>query len=108
MPPSSPSVNRRLWWNLSATWRSTRTASRVTSMPMPSPGNTRTLSSMKTNASVRRRYLGHLPSVLPTGVNKGDDFFVHQALLSVIGNGGKAKVDVVQFGLRQHEPQFLG
>src|SRR5450432_2077919 len=99
MPPSSPSVNCRLWWNLPATWRSTRTASRVTSTPMPSPGSTSTLRSMRTHESISRRHLGLL-----TGADQRHDFFVHQALLAVIGYRGEAKVEVVQFRPGKSEP----
>src|SRR4051812_19798346 len=94
MPPSSPSVSLTECLNLSATWRRTRTASRVTSVPMPSPGNT----SMFRFKVVRfLNYLGRLGHWLHGMLlNQGEDLFIHQALLAMIGKRRELGVNQIQ------------
>src|SRR5438128_12066631 len=77
MPPSSPSVSFSECFQTSATRRSTRTASRVTSVPMPSPGRTRIDRFMR---SVR----GHLLRLhLLHFLDQRDDLFVEQTFFAI-------------------------
>src|SRR3954452_6788808 len=100
IPPSRPSVRFRVCFHLVATYCRTRTASRVTSVPMPSPGRTRTLRFMN---SVCQSDLG-----LPALVDQDDDFLVHEALLAVVGNSGEAMIEAVEFALGERITQFGG
>src|SRR5215471_3131077 len=101
IPPSSPSVTLSWCFHLLATWRRTRTASRVTSVPIPSPGSTSTFRFMKW--LLRRRAYG-----LSDLVNERDDLLVHQALLASVRSLRKALVQFLKLGLIQVEAEILG
>ena len=52
-----------------------------------------------------RLFLGMLLLAL---FNQGDDFFVHEALLTVVGDGGEAVVEIVELGLGEFEAHLGG
>ena len=87
-------------FHFSATTRSTRTASRVTSVPMPSPGRTRMLRFKYSPVPCNRRWrrLARQPADCRCG--ERGDLLVHQALL-VVGQRGESRVDDVELFLRE-------
>src|SRR3954453_5738480 len=100
MPPSSPSVSFKQCFHFAATCSRTRTASRVTSVPMPSPGRTRTFRSMP----LVRRHADRLFAALP---DQRDDLLVHEALLAMVGYGREPVVEGVQLFAAQLIAQIL-
>src|SRR3569833_106620 len=88
MPPRRPSRSVSWCFHFSATTRRTRTASRVTSRPIPSPGSTRMLRFHVLAVSYRLGYFA-------TATRHGRDFLVHEAVF-VIGQGGHLSIDRVE------------
>src|ERR1043166_3304879 len=115
MPPSRPLVRLSECFHFCATRRSTRTASRVTSAPIPSPGNTKIFRFIRCyvqvrivakNAyatSVRHRLLRLLLLRL---ADQNDNLFVHQPFFTV-GQRRETTIEIVQLFPRERESKIL-
>src|SRR5258708_25412009 len=105
IPPSSPSRIASEWPHFSATRRRTPTAWQVTSVPIPSPGRTRTLRFMSSRECQKRLfYRGGLRFL--AGLDDAGDFLVEQALLA-IGEGREVAIHHIQLILAQRVAQLL-
>src|SRR5579863_2395237 len=110
MPPSRPSVSRTVWFHLRATCCNTRTASRVTSVPIPSPGRTRMLRFIWVEFFCQPLWVFQ-PSVgsrlLSLRVfNQGGDLFIQHALLA-IRQRGEAMIQAIQLVAGQGKSEIL-
>src|SRR5260370_2075478 len=105
IPPSSPSPMASEWPHFSATRRSTPTAWQVTSVPIPSPGRTRTLRFMSSRECKKILfYRGGLRFL--AGLDDAGDLLVEQALLA-IGQGRELAIHHVQLFLTQRVAHLL-